>query len=184
MYAAIDVLEAAPPTTDSADVGNTDAVTQVVCPSIVGRDGEWSKLVQCLDDAAVGRGGLVAVAGEVGIGKTRLTRDLADHARSRGMRVLLGRAVANGAATPFRALFEALSGYFRRAEPDAHPELKRLRSTLALLVSEWRVPGEEPYRASPKTVERHISNLAVKLGLDGRAALVAFAAARAARLNR
>jgi [ribosomal protein S5]-alanine N-acetyltransferase len=37
---------------------------------------------------------------------------------------------------------------------------------------------------SPKTVERHISNLAVKLGVDGRAALVAFAAARAARLNR
>ena len=37
---------------------------------------------------------------------------------------------------------------------------------------------------SPKTVERHISNLAVKLGLDGRAALVAFAAARAARLDR
>jgi DNA-binding CsgD family transcriptional regulator len=37
---------------------------------------------------------------------------------------------------------------------------------------------------SPRTVERHISNLAVKLGVDGRAALVAFAAARAARLNR
>jgi DNA-binding CsgD family transcriptional regulator len=37
---------------------------------------------------------------------------------------------------------------------------------------------------SPKTVERHISNLAVKLDLDGRAALVAFAAARAARLDR
>jgi hypothetical protein len=30
----------------------------------------------------------------------------------------------------------------------------------------------------------HISNLAVKLGVDGRAALVAFAAARAARLSR
>jgi DNA-binding CsgD family transcriptional regulator/tetratricopeptide (TPR) repeat protein len=130
-------------------LGNTDAVTQVVCPSIVGRDGEWSELVQCLDDSAVGRGGLVAVVGEVGIGKTRLTRDLGDHARSGGMRVLLGRAVETGAATPFRALFEALSGYFRRAGTDAHPELERLRSTLALLVPEWRVPGEEPYRASP-----------------------------------
>ena len=149
MYATIDALEAALPTTDAAGLGNTDAVTQVVCPSIVGRDGEWAELVQCLDDSAVGRGGLVAVVGEVGIGKTRLARDLADHARSAGMWVLVGRAVETGAATPFRALFEALSGYFRQAGTDAHPELERLRSTLALLVPEWRVPGEEPYRASP-----------------------------------
>lgn len=63
--------------------------------------------------------------------------------------MLLGRAVETGAATPFRALFEALSGYFRGAGTDDHPELERLRSTLALLVPEWRVPGEEPYRASP-----------------------------------
>ncbi len=130
-------------------MGDTDAVTQVVCPSIVGRDGEWSELLQCLDDSAAGRGGLVAVVGEVGIGKTRLTRDLADQARSGGMRVLVGRAVETGSATPFRALFEALSGYFRQAGTDAHPELEGLRSTLALLVPEWRVPGEEPYRASP-----------------------------------
>lgn len=124
-------------------------MTQVVCPSIVGRDGEWSTLVQYLDDSAAGRGGLVAVVGEVGIGKTRLTRDLADRARSGGTKVLLGRAVETGAATPFRALFEALSGYFRRAGADAHPELERLRATLALLVPEWRAPGDEPYRASP-----------------------------------
>jgi DNA-binding NarL/FixJ family response regulator len=34
---------------------------------------------------------------------------------------------------------------------------------------------------SPKTVERHISNLATKVGVAGRAQLVAFAAAWAAR---
>ena len=137
------------PTTGAEALGNTDAVTPVVCPSIVGRDGEWAQLVQCLDDSAIGRGGLVAVVGEVGIGKTRLTRDLGDHARSGGKRVLVGRAVETGTATPFRALFEALSGYFRQAGADIQPELERLRSTLALLVPEWRVPGEEPYRASP-----------------------------------
>ena len=134
-------------------------MTQVVCPSIVGRDGEWSELVQCLDDAAAGRGGLVAVVGEVGIGKTRLTGDLADFARLRGMSVLVGRAVDTGAPGPFRALFEALSGYFRRAGADAHPELERLRSTLALLVPEWRVPGEEPYRASPMELGEAIVRL-------------------------
>ena len=35
---------------------------------------------------------------------------------------------------------------------------------------------------SPKTVERHIANLATKLGLGGRSALVAFAASRAANV--
>ena len=58
---------------------------------MVGRDGEWSELVQCLDGAAAGRGRLVAVVGEVGVGKTRLTGDLSDVARARGMSVLLGR---------------------------------------------------------------------------------------------
>ena len=51
--------------------GNTDRVTHIGCPSIVGRDGEWSELVHCLDDAAAGRGRLVAVVGEVGVGKSR-----------------------------------------------------------------------------------------------------------------
>ena len=126
---------------------------------MVGRDGEWSELVQCLDGAAAGRGGLVAVVGEVGVGKTRLTGDLADVARARGMSVLLGRAVDTGAPAPFRALFEALSGYFRRAGADAHPELGRLRSTLAVLVPEWRVPGDEPYRASPMELGEAIVRL-------------------------
>ncbi|MGZ4737672.1 MAG: AAA family ATPase [Ilumatobacteraceae bacterium] len=124
-------------------------MTPIVCPSIVGRDDEWTLLVQCLDDAATRRGGLVALMGEVGIGKTRLVGDLAAVARERGMSVLVGRAVDSGTAVPFRALFEALSGYFRRVGADAHPELDGLRSTLAQLVPEWRAPGEEPYRASP-----------------------------------
>ncbi|MGZ4768509.1 MAG: AAA family ATPase, partial [Ilumatobacteraceae bacterium] len=105
-------------------------MTPIVCPSIVGRDDEWTLLVQCLDDAATRRGGLVALMGEVGIGKTRLVGDLAAVARERGMSVLVGRAVDSGTAVPFRALFEALSGYFRRVGADAHPELDGLRSTL------------------------------------------------------
>ena len=91
----------------------------------------------------------MALVGEVGVGKTRLVADLADVARERGMSVLVGRAVDSETAVPFRALFEALSGYFRRVGTDAHPELDGIRATLAQLVPAWRVPGEEPYRASP-----------------------------------
>ncbi|MGK2887252.1 MAG: AAA family ATPase [Rhodococcus sp. (in: high G+C Gram-positive bacteria)] len=107
--------------------------------------------MQCLDESAVGRGGLVAVVGEVGIGTTRLARDLADHARSAGMWVLVGRAVETGAATPFRALFEALSGYFRQAGTDAHPELERRRSRRC-----WCPSGV--FRAKNRTARRRWSS--------------------------
>jgi predicted ATPase len=68
----------------------------VACPSMVGRDREWTLLLQSLDDAASHRGGLVAVIGELGIGKTRLVSDVAATARDRGMTVLVGRAVDSG----------------------------------------------------------------------------------------
>jgi predicted ATPase len=68
----------------------------VACPSMVGRDREWTLLLQSLGDAASHRGGLVAVIGELGIGKTRLVSDVAATARDRGMTVLVGRAVDSG----------------------------------------------------------------------------------------
>ena len=106
----------------------------IACPSLVGRDQERALLVESLDDAASGRGGIVAVTGEVGIGKTRLVGDLVAVARERGVSVLIGRAADSGTPVPFRALFEALSGYFRRVGADGHPRLDGLRSTLAQLV--------------------------------------------------
>jgi ATP/maltotriose-dependent transcriptional regulator MalT len=54
------------------------------------------------------------------------------------------------------------------------------------LLAEARATREIATRLflSPKTVERHVANLAAKLDLDGRAALVAFAAARRATATR
>ena len=56
---------------------------------------EEKGLLKAASDTAVrGEGGVVVLYGEAGIGKTRLTRELRAHARSRGMQVLYGRCPA------------------------------------------------------------------------------------------
>ena len=57
----------------------------------VGREAELGMLTVDLDAALAGRGGVVLVAGEPGIGKTRLVEELAAQASGRGVLVLWGR---------------------------------------------------------------------------------------------
>ncbi len=67
----------------------------------VGRERELERLREAFDGAREGRGGLVMITGEPGIGKTRLARELEGYAVEHGARVLWGRAhEAGGALTP------------------------------------------------------------------------------------
>ncbi|NRA04162.1 MAG: AAA family ATPase [Myxococcales bacterium] len=60
-------------------------------PAFVGRQDSLDLLRASLADALGGRGSLVLLDGDPGIGKTRLAEELADHARASGARVLVGR---------------------------------------------------------------------------------------------
>ena len=51
-------------------------------PVIYGRDRERAQLRELLDDAIAGRGSLVLISGEAGIGKTTLVDDLISLAAS------------------------------------------------------------------------------------------------------
>jgi DNA-binding SARP family transcriptional activator len=75
----------------------------------VGREQERSMLVQHLDAALDGHGGLVLLEGESGVGKTRLLAEVVDDARWRGMDVLWGRSAPSG-GRPFAPLADALTG--------------------------------------------------------------------------
>src|SRR3990170_612536 len=57
----------------------------------VGREAERAELRRCLDQVAGGRGALVMIGGEPGVGKTRLAEELMAEARQRGMTALIGR---------------------------------------------------------------------------------------------
>ena len=56
----------------------------------VGRQREMETLIAALDDAIAGRSRLLMLAGEPGIGKTRMTQELASYAEQQGAQVLWG----------------------------------------------------------------------------------------------
>ena len=60
----------------------------------VGRERELAELTTALEDALSGRGRLVMLVGEPGIGKTRTAQELATVAETRGAQVLWGRCGA------------------------------------------------------------------------------------------
>lgn len=76
---------------------------------LVDRVGETDRLRRAWDEVAAGHGGVILVAGEEGIGKTRLAAELALHAARQGALVLMGRASEAGQGpTP---LAEAINHY-------------------------------------------------------------------------
>jgi predicted ATPase len=62
----------------------------------VGRAEELAQLLAALEQAERGQPAIVLVAGDAGVGKTRLLAELADQARQRGARVLLGGCLEVG----------------------------------------------------------------------------------------
>ena len=77
----------------------------------VGRAGELAALAADLDAAMDGRGGVVLVAGEPGIGKTRLAEELATRAAGRGAAVLWGRCWEGAGAPAFWPWVQVVRGY-------------------------------------------------------------------------
>jgi predicted ATPase len=86
--------------------------------TFVGRLHELEILRGTLDQASRGHGQIVMVAGEPGIGKTRIARELADHAKEHGALVLWGRCHEDAGAPPYwpwvQIFREALGGEDQR----------------------------------------------------------------------
>jgi tetratricopeptide (TPR) repeat protein len=89
----------------------------------VGRERELAELLAGLDDAMSGGGRLFLLAGEPGIGKSRLADEAATRARQRGVRVAWGRCWEAGGAPAYWPWVQSLRAYVR----DADPEILRSR---------------------------------------------------------
>jgi tetratricopeptide (TPR) repeat protein len=85
----------------------------------VGRQAELVTLEGHLEAATRGRGGVVLISGEPGIGKTRLALELARRAQSEGWQVLYGRASAVEAAPSYLPIIEALGGFVDACSSEA-----------------------------------------------------------------
>jgi len=128
----------------------------------VGREGERAELRRCLDQAARGRGVLVMIGGEPGVGKTRLAEELAAEARQRGLLALTGHCCEMEGAPPYMPFVELLeatarlvpAAALREALGDAAPEVAKLMPELRRLFPDIGAPLELP----PEQERRYLFN--------------------------
>jgi DNA-binding CsgD family transcriptional regulator/tetratricopeptide (TPR) repeat protein len=111
---------------------------RVSCPVLVGRDAEVARLRAAIERAAAGQAATVLVAGEAGIGKTRLVTEAAGHAAGLGAVALAGGCLDIGdGVLAYAPMVEALRPLARLLGP---AELERVlggaRDELTLLVPE------------------------------------------------
>ncbi|MFY1652993.1 helix-turn-helix transcriptional regulator [Solwaraspora sp. WMMB762] len=99
---------------------------------LVGRERETETLAAAVTALLDGEGRIVEVAGEPGIGKSRLLDQVAVVARGHRVQVLAGRAPVPGSDVPMAAMVDALDPYLPRVSP---ARLAELRSDHAQLLN-------------------------------------------------
>jgi DNA-binding SARP family transcriptional activator len=105
----------------------------------VGRESELAALQRGLDDALAGRGRLLVIGGESGIGKSRLAEELAGAAARGGAEVVWGRCWEAGGAPPYWPWVQAIRTYTRAADPERlRRELGADAAEIAEVVAEVR----------------------------------------------
>jgi predicted ATPase len=77
----------------------------------VGRDREFEEIKSYLDESMKGKGRLLFVIGEAGIGKSRLLDEFAAHAEAQGVIFLRGRCLYQENAEPYLPFMDALDEY-------------------------------------------------------------------------
>jgi DNA-binding NarL/FixJ family response regulator len=128
-------------------------VGRIESPTFVGRAAELTALEDALDRAAAGEMTTVLIAGDPGIGKTRLLQAWNARAARRGARIALGSCLDLGEAGPaYTAIVEALRDLLLRLDPGEEERLVGAdRSVLGRILPELspRSDSVEPdYAAS------------------------------------
>ncbi|WP_445149366.1 helix-turn-helix transcriptional regulator [Baekduia sp. Peel2402] len=131
---------------------------RVTSDAFIGRRRELSQLEAALAAATGGdcsseacRAALVFVAGESGVGKSRLTDHFAERVKATGVRVLWGDCIDLGESElPYAPIVSALRSLARAGHP-VFDALGPARAELARLLPELGAPGDllvEPYAGS------------------------------------
>jgi len=120
-------------------------------PSFLGRASELGIVRGALESARAGQGGVVLVAGEPGIGKTRFAERVAHEALAVGTKVLWGRCWDGHGAPPFWPWIQVLRGCKSLAsgaeEPTIRfPEIGNVLQELGIRVPPLVSPDSEPLR--------------------------------------
>jgi predicted ATPase len=90
----------------------------------VGRDAEVEHLRRVLGHAGAGRGQVVAIVGEAGVGKSRLSYEFTHSHRVQDWLILEASSVSYGKATSYLPVIDLLKGYFKIGDRDDHREMR------------------------------------------------------------
>jgi DNA-binding winged helix-turn-helix (wHTH) protein len=124
-------------------------------PLLVGREAAFAAVSARLSDAIAGRGSLVWLSGEAGIGKTRVAEEVARQAELRGATVLTAHGHESVETPPFWLWTEIL-----RAQSDEGGEAApRLSGRVAALLEGATVPPAEHF-ALFDAIARHFTEAA------------------------
>jgi class 3 adenylate cyclase/tetratricopeptide (TPR) repeat protein len=109
----------------------------------VGRENELEALREALARATGGRGQIIAVAGEAGVGKSRLIWEVTHSHRVQGWLVLHAGSVSYGKATSYLPVIDLLKGYFCIEDRD-EPRTAREKVTGKLLTLDRALESDLP----------------------------------------
>jgi tetratricopeptide (TPR) repeat protein/predicted Ser/Thr protein kinase len=138
----------------------------------VGRKKEWSNLLRLLAQAAFGRGTLVMIGGEPGIGKTRLTEELVTEAISKDFLCLVGHCYEMQGGHPYMPFVEIIETAARIVEPAAFlqtlgefaPEVAKLAPELRRkfpdIPAAAELPPEQEQRYTFNSITKYIERAA------------------------
>jgi oligopeptide transport system substrate-binding protein len=101
----------------SPPLAGYNPLDSIVRNPLVGRESEMAFFRDRYKAARAGRGGLIIVHGEAGVGKTRLVEELAKHLRWQGVRVLWGRCYEFERILPYQPVGEALQAVLSSMAP-------------------------------------------------------------------
>ena len=132
--------------------------TRVASHRLIGRSAELAELEAALADAADGRPSLAFVAGESGVGKTRLLVELERRAAGNGALVLAGDCVDLGGEgeLPYMPLVAALR------------PLARVGELTEAVAGRCSPAGAPPARAARRACSRACCRCSTRSGRSGR----------------
>ena len=119
---------------------------------LIARDAESAHIAEAIAAVAAGEGRIVLLAGEAGIGKTRLAQEAMIGAEERGFAAATGRCYEPLSGTPYAPFFEVLARLYDTAPAEVAESLSERWPALATLlpdqfpavaVARVRTPPEE-----------------------------------------
>src|SRR5689334_10851896 len=90
---------------------NAPFETPIVCPVLIGRERQLDLLSRLVDQARTGQGQTALIAGEAGIGKSRLIAELKPAATRQGLTILQGRCFEPDRVLPYAPLLDLLPSW-------------------------------------------------------------------------